>query len=43
MPVEFTSTVIPFVEILHLWDQILQLCGKRHKDLLTASGPGSSI
>lgn len=37
MPVELPTAVIPLVEVLHLGDQVLQLCGQRDENLLTAS------
>lgn len=43
MPVEFTTAMIPLVEVFHLGDQVLQLCGQRHKNLLAAPGPSAGI
>lgn len=43
MPVKLPATVVLLVEILHLWNQIFQLCRKRDKNLLAAPRPRSSV
>lgn len=34
VPVEFSAAVVLLVEVFHLRDEVFQLSGQRHKDLL---------
>lgn len=43
VPVKLPAAVVLLVEVLHLWDEVFQLCRKGNEDLLAAPGPGSSI
>lgn len=43
MPVKLSAAVVLLVEILHLWDEVFQLCREGHEDLLAAPGPRSGI
>lgn len=43
MPVKLPAAVVLLVEILHLWDEVFQLCGEGDEDLLAAPRPRSGI
>lgn len=40
---QLPAAVVLLVEVLHLWDEVLQLGRKGDEDLLAAPGPGPSI
>lgn len=43
MPVQLPAAVVLLVEILHLWNEVFQLCGEGDKDLLAAPRPRPRI
>lgn len=43
VPVKLPATVVLLVEILHLWDEVFQLCRQGDEDLLAAPRPCSGV